>query len=84
MTVFGNVYGGSALGDVNDNANDNTTVTMNKALINGNLFGGALGDGAAVTGRITVNVNGGRVNGNVYGGGDAAQVSGETNVILRD
>lgn len=72
VTVFGNVYGGSALGDVNDNANDNTTVTMNKALINGNLFGGALGDGAAVTGRITVNVNGGRVNGNVFGGGDAA------------
>ena len=75
VTVFGNVYGGSALGDVNDNANDNTTVTMNKALINGNLFGGALGDGAAVTGRITVNVNGGRVNGNVFGGGDAAAYS---------
>ena len=56
VTVFGNVYGGSALGGVNDNANDNTTVTMNKALINGNLFGG----------------------------GDAAQVSGQTNVILRD
>ncbi len=75
VTVFGNVYGGSALGDVNDNANDNTTVTMNKALINGNLFGGALGSGADVTGRITVNVNGGRVNGNVFGGGDAAAYS---------
>lgn len=75
VTVFGNVYGGSALGDVNDNANDNTTVTMNKALINGNLFGGALGNGAAVTGRITVNVNGGRVNGNVFGGGNEAAYS---------
>ena len=75
VTVYGNVYGGSALGDVNDNANDNTTVTMNKALINGNLFGGALGSGADVTGRITVNVNGGRVNGNVFGGGDAAAYS---------
>ena len=75
VTVFGNVYGGSALGDVNDNDNDNTTVTMNKALINGNLFGGALGNGAAVTGRITVNVNGGRVNGNVFGGGNEAAYS---------
>ncbi len=75
VTVYGNVYGGSALGGVNDNANDNTTVTMNKALINGNLFGGALGNGATVTGRITVNVNGGRVNGNVFGGGDAAAYS---------
>ena len=75
VTVFGNVYGGSALGDVNDNDNDNTTVTMNKALINGNLFGGALGNGADVTGRITVNVNGGRINGNVFGGGDAAPYS---------
>ena len=75
VTVYGNVYGGSALGDVNDNANDNTTITMNKALINGNLFGGALGSGADVTGRITVNVNGGRVNGNVFGGGDEAAYS---------
>jgi hypothetical protein len=71
-TVYGNVYGGSAYGDVNDNATDNTTVTMNKALVTGNLFGGALGDGAAVTGRITVNIHGGHVNGSVFGGGDAA------------
>lgn len=75
VTVYGNVYGGSALGGVNDNANDNTTVTMNKALINGNLFGGALGNGATVTGRITVNVNGGRIDGNLFGGGDAAAYS---------
>lgn len=57
---------------------------MNKALVNGNLFGGALGNGANVNGLITVNVNGGRVDGNVFGGGDAAEVSGHTNVELRD
>ena len=71
-TVNGNVYGGSALGDVNTNGNNTTTVTMNKALINGNLFGGAYGNGADVNGHITVNVLGGRVNGSVFGGGDAA------------
>lgn len=48
---------------------------MNKALVNGNLFGGAYGNGAVVNGRITVTVNGGRVNGNVFGGGDAAAYS---------
>ena len=72
VTVNGNVFGGSALGDVNTNASNTTTVTMNKALINGNLFGGALGNGADVNGLITVTINGGFVNGNVYGGGDAA------------
>ena len=74
-TVNGNVYGGSALGDVNTNSGNTTTVTMNKALINGNVFGGALGDGADVNGKIAVTVNGGTVNGNVYGGGDAAAYS---------
>ena len=74
-TVNGNVYGGSALGDVNTNSSNTTTVTMNKALINGNVFGGALGDGADVNGKIAVTVNGGTVNGNVYGGGDAAAYS---------
>ena len=71
-TVNGNVYGGSALGNVNTNNSNTTVVTMNKALINGNLFGGAYGNGAQVNGYITVNINGGRVNGNVFGGGDAA------------
>lgn len=79
-TIYGNVYGGGALGDVNtDGANNTTTVTLNKALINGNLFGGALGVGADVNGKITVTIAGGTVNGNVFGGGDAAAYSPNAN-----
>lgn len=82
-TVNGNVYGGSALGNVNTNNSNTTVVTMNKALINGNLFGGALGSGANVNGYITVTVLGGRVNGNIFGGGDAAAiVTGNPRVTL--
>ena len=75
VTVYGNVFGGGALGDINTNSGNTATVTMNKALVNGNLFGGALGSSANVNGLITVNINGGRVNGNVFGGGDAAPYS---------
>lgn len=79
-TIFGNVYGGGALGDVNGGNNNTTTVTLNKALINGNIFGGALGVGADVNGKITVTVAGGTVNGNVFGGGDAAAYSPNANL----
>ncbi len=76
-TVYGNVYGGSALGSVNTNTSNTTVVTMHKGLVNGNLFGGALGQAsplidAPVNGLITVNIRGGRVNGSVFGGGDVA------------
>ena len=79
VTVYGNVYGGSALGDVNTNSSNTTIVTLNKGTVNGNLFGGALGEGADVNGKITVTVNGGNVNGNVFGGGDAAAYSPNAN-----
>lgn len=82
VTVYGNVFGGSALGKVNGtgttfDASKHTNVTINQGLINGNLFGGALGQAsplitAPVNGLITVTINGGDVNGNVYGGGDAS------------
>ena len=86
-TVNGNVYGGSAFGSVNTDGSNTTIVTMNKTLINGNLFGGALGQAnpfvaAPVNGLITVNINGGRVNGNVYGGGDVAPYSPSDNYPL--
>lgn len=71
-TVYGNVYGGSALGDVNTNGTNTTTVTLNRGTVNGNLFGGALGVGADVNGKITVDIKGGTVTEGVYGGGDAA------------
>lgn len=78
-TIFGNVYGGGALGDVNSGSTNTTTVTLNKALVNGNLFGGALGVGADVNGKITVTIAGGTVNGSVFGGGDAAAYSPNAN-----
>ena len=77
VTVYGDVYGGSALGTVNSDANDHTYVTMNKATINGSLYGGALGDAstpANVYGPVEVKVRGGSVkktsvegSGGVYG-----------------
>lgn len=70
VTVYGDVYGGSALGDVNNAASDYTKVTLNCGTINGSLYGGGLGDAsndAAVNGAVTVNANGGRVTGAVYG-----------------
>ena len=87
VTVYGNVFGGSALGSVNGttfDASKHTSVTINQGLINGNLFGGALGQAspliaAPVNGLITVTINGGSVNGNVYGGGDASAYSSGQN-----
>ena len=80
ITVYGDVYGGSALGYVNGTAatnNYHTNVTMNKGIINGSLYGGGLGDNATaanVYGPVAVKVYGGTVNateaegsGGVYG-----------------
>ena len=67
VTVYGDVYGGSALGYVNGTAATNTYhtyVTLNKGIINGSLYGGALGDGstaANVYGPVQVKVYGGSV-----------------------
>ncbi len=70
VKVYGNVYGGSALGAVSGDA----TITMNKGVINGNLFGGALGDNdnaALVNGNVAITVHGGKVTGAVFGCNDA-------------
>ena len=66
VTVYGDVYGGSALGYVNGTATSSyhTYVTMNKGLINGSLYGGGLGDAsnpARVYGPVKVTVNGGSI-----------------------
>jgi len=66
VTVYGDVYGGSALGYVNGTATSSyhTYVTMNKGLINGSLYGGGLGDAsnpARVYGPVQVTVNGGSI-----------------------
>lgn len=68
VIVYGDVYGGSALGYVNGETATNTyhtNVTMNKGIINGSLYGGGLGnaDNAAnVYGPVAVTVYGGSVN----------------------
>lgn len=64
VTVYGDVYGGSALGTVNSDANDHTYVTMYKGTINGSLYGGGLGSAslaANVNGPVKVEVHGGSV-----------------------
>ena len=61
VTVYGDVYGGSALGHVNGEAATSTYhtyVTMYKGTINGSLYGGALGDLASLgTGHSNVAAN---------------------------
>ena len=72
-TIYGDVYGGSALGKVNGTALNNalhTYVTLNSGTINGSLYGGALGNdttAANVYAPVTVTVNGGTVTQGVYG-----------------
>jgi len=67
VTVYGDVYGGSALGYVNGTAATttyHTYVTLNKGTINGSLYGGGLGDAstaANVYGPVQVKVYGGSV-----------------------
>lgn len=70
VVVWGDVYGGSAKGHVNDAATDNTNVTLAAGTIHGDLYGGGLGDdtyAALVNGAVQVTVNGGTVDGSVYG-----------------
>jgi hypothetical protein len=68
-TVTRNVYGGSAKGAVNSNTSNTTTVNLWKGAINGDVYGGGLGDkasmgeghadiAAVVNGNVRVNLNG--------------------------
>ncbi len=64
VTVFGDVYGGSAMGVVNTNNNNTTTVSLYKGTIYGGLYGGGYGPGgedADVNGKVYVKVYGGSV-----------------------
>ena len=47
VTIWGNVYGGGALGSVNTNTNNTTLVNLYKGTVKGNVFGGGLGQAAA-------------------------------------
>ncbi len=62
LILYGDLYGGSALGDVNTpNGTDGTTVNILNGIINGRVFGGGLGRKAA-TGVTPIAA---RVNGDV-------------------
>jgi hypothetical protein len=64
VTVYGDVYGGSADGSVNNATSDHTNVTLNAGTIYGSLYGGGLGITNAdcnVNGAVAVVVNGGAV-----------------------
>lgn len=81
-TIYGDVYGGSALGSVNGTtASDtyHTNVTMNAGTVNGSIYGGGLGqrngvNGATsdieanVYGPVTVTINGGALKATSQGG----------------
>lgn len=70
VVVYGDIYGGSALGNVNDDTADNTVVTIAAGTINGNVYGGGLGDpsnAALVNGNVAVNIEGGTITGYVFG-----------------
>ena len=72
-TIYGDVYGGSALGKVNGTSLDNslhTYVILNAGIVNGSMYGGALGNdttAANVYAPVTVTVNGGTVTNDIYG-----------------
>ena len=61
VVIYGDVYGGSALGNVNGDTNDYTYVTLTAGTIHGDAYGGGLGDAsnaALVNGRVKVTQNG--------------------------
>lgn len=69
-TIYGDVYGGSAEGQVNDAIDEITKVWLKKGVINGDLYGGGFGDNGAnalVNGGVQVVVDGGTVTGKVFG-----------------
>ena len=78
-TIWGDVYGGSALGSVNSSAstpvvnnNAHTYVTLNKGTVHGDIYGGGLGQTspsieAKVWSPVQVTVNAGTVTGSIYG-----------------
>lgn len=68
--VWGDVYGGSALGSVNDATSDITKVWLKKGTVNGSIYGGGLGNStyaASVNGSVQVQVDGGTVKDYVFG-----------------
>ncbi len=81
--VNGNVFGGGDAAAYS-HGGDFPVVNMTGGQVT-NIFGGGKGNTATVTGNPQVTLSGNaHVTGNVYGGGDAAPVTGQTNVQLHD
>lgn len=67
--VYGDIYGGSALGEVNA-GNDTTMVNVLNGTVYGDIYGGGLGDNsnaALVNGKVYVNIGGLNGSGNEVG-----------------
>ncbi|MBR5092892.1 MAG: chitobiase/beta-hexosaminidase C-terminal domain-containing protein [Bacteroidales bacterium] len=75
-TIYSDIYGGSALGQVNDDAADLTTVNFYNGTLHGNVYGGGLGQAGA--GNVTKGQVNGTVNVNI---GTAAQTGGNDVVL---
>ena len=70
VNIWGDVYGGSGLGDVNDAVQDTTTVHLQAGTVHGDIYGGGLGDSinaALVKGTVNVTIDGGTVTGKIFG-----------------
>ena len=90
--IYGDIYGGSALGNVNNEATDLTKVdflngtlkktTINQVVKGGNIYGGGLGDKAGETGHSDVAA---KVNGQVQINiGSGSQTDDQCKIDLRD
>lgn len=73
--LVGNVYGGGNMAPYSNSGNY-PQVNIKSGTIEGNVYGGGLGQTAAVTANPRVNLTGGIIGGDVFGGGDAAPVTG--------
>ena len=95
--LFGDLYGGSAFGSVNTTSSNTTTININNGTINGNVYGGGLGDTddaskGWVYGEVHVNVGGENPDGTYYGkasfnntsifGGNNANASPQTDTYV--
>ena len=81
-----NIFGGgnqAAYGRNGAGAVREPYVRMSNGLVKGSVFGGGLGTPAVIYQGTDVHIYGGaKVVGDVYGGGNAARVTGNTNVVI--
>ena len=81
---IGYVYGGGNNAPYT-NAGLYPAVNVTAGTVTYNVYGGGKGSGAKVTGNPQVTLSGNvHVGGSVFGGGDAAEVKGNTNVLLKN